>query len=188
MGRQLLTWVICLVACAGVVHNFAKAAGPDSSASKPKTSGTVSGLLTDFNKEKITVQIDNEEEATDYAYGPGLSQEALTKHSVFPVDRVNVKFKMDGDKRVFTAIEKIPGKPTGVVIGKVIKNYNNFWVSVKPNSGGMIEGFALNFPPEKFKSSHELIKTLKPGDVVAIRYATDFERHRILEMEVRPAK
>jgi hypothetical protein len=79
----------------------------------------------------------------------------------------------------------VAGKQSGVIVGKVLKVYNNFWVAIKPANGGMIEGFALNFPPEKFKQSHDLIKTLQPGDTVAIKYATDFERHRILQMEVK---
>ena len=78
------------------------------------------------------------------------------------------------------------GKPQGVVIGEVLKVYNNFWVAVKPKNGN-IDGYALQWPPEKYKQSHDLIKTLKPGDIVAIRYTTDSERHRILQMEVKPA-
>jgi hypothetical protein len=51
----------------------------------------------------------------------------------------------------------------------------------------MIEGFALNGPPEKAKPASDILKSLNPGDMVAIKYATDFERHRILQIEVKPA-
>lgn len=150
-----------------------------------KTDGTASGLMVDFNDASITVQLDNEDQPTKYLLGNGITKKDLTNRHIFPVDRVNLKYKLDGDDRKLVAIEKIPGRTSGVVVGKVIKVYNNFWVSVKPSNGGMIEGFALNYPPEKFKQSHDLIKTLQPGDTVAIRYATDFERHRILQMELK---
>jgi len=51
----------------------------------------------------------------------------------------------------------------------------------------MIEGYALNGPPEKTKAVSDILKSLNPGDLVAIKYATDFERHRILQIEVRPS-
>jgi hypothetical protein len=158
----------------------------NSGKSAVKAKDTASGLLTDFKDDSITVLLDGDDEPTKFLLGNGISKQDLTKRQIFPVDRVNLKFKLDGEDRKLVAIEKVPGRPTGVAVGKVIKVYNNFWIAVKPNNGGMIEGFALNWPPEKFKQSHDLIKTLKPGDVVAIKYATDFERHRILQIELKP--
>ena len=48
----------------------------------------------------------------------------------------------------------------------------------------MIEGFALG---GNNKAAADTLKSLKPGDLVAIKYATDFERHRIQQIDVRPA-
>lgn len=162
----------------------------DTSKSHNTVKTTVGGLLTDFNDKGVTIQIDDEDQPTTFLYDGNITKEALTHTQIFPVDRVNIKFKIDGDDKKLVSISKVPGKASGVVIGKVLKVYNNFWVAVKPNNGGAIEGFALNWPPEKFKQSHDLIKTLQPGDTVAIQYATDFERHRILKMELKqqPAK
>jgi hypothetical protein len=166
----------------------ALAAPKDSAKDAPKTTGTASGLIVDMKKEFMTVQHDGEAEPTKYLYANGAGMETLThKMNIFGVDRVNIKYKLEGEDRRITAIEKVPGKSQGVIVGEVVKVYNNFWVAVKPKTG-MIEGFALNWPPEKFKQSHDLIKTLNPGDQVAIKYGTDFERHRILQMEVRPAQ
>jgi hypothetical protein len=79
----------------------------------------------------------------------------------------------------------VPGKQSGVVIGTVIKVYDNFWVSVKPTNGDMIEGFALG--GNSAAVSKDVLKSLNPGDVVGIRYITDLERHRIQQIQVKPA-
>ncbi|HET6249823.1 MAG TPA: hypothetical protein VFE47_19190 [Tepidisphaeraceae bacterium] len=158
--------------------------GTEKKALKPQ--GTISGLMVDFKNDYITVQLDDQDEPTKFLYGPGITLQSLTKRGIFPVDRVNVKYKTDGDDKKVLAIEKVAGKASGVIIGKVIKVYNNFWVAVKP-ANGMIEGFALNGPGVDKTPGFTVLKSLNPGDQVAIKYATDFERHRILQIEVKPA-
>lgn len=149
-----------------------------------KPAGTVSGLMTDFKADSMLVQLDDQDEPIKFVYGPGISQKTLASRHIFPVDRVNLKYKTEGDDKQVLAVEKVPGRQSGIIIGKVVKVYNNFWVSVKPNTG-MIEGFALNGSPEKTKPASDILKSLNPGDLVAIKYATDFERHRILQIEMK---
>jgi hypothetical protein len=184
MSRCTFIPAVFFLALLGTLFSpFTTSAAPGDS---PKTGGAASGLIVDMKDNFMTVQHDGEDEPTKYLYASGMTLEALThKAFIFNVDRVNIKFKLEGDDRRIVSIDKVPGQKQGVIIGTVIKVYNEFWVSVKPKTG-LIEGFALNFPPEKFKQSHDLIKTLKPGDLVAIKYGTDFERHRILQMEVKP--
>lgn len=185
MYRALLVIrVVVLLAACSAALTLRVARGDAKDKPPIKNSGAVSGLLVDFKDDGVIVAVDGEEEPTKFKYA-GMTRQDLVKRQIFPVDRVNLKIKIEGDEKKLTAIEKVPGRATGTVVGKVLKVYNDFWVAVKPTNGGMVEGFALNFPPEKFKQSHDLIKTLKPGDLVAIRYATDFERHRILQMEVK---
>jgi hypothetical protein len=165
---------------AGVVRGDQK----DSDKKGPlKPEGVASGLMTDFKDNYMMVQLDDQEEPIKFIFGPGLSIPAITKQGIFPCNRINFKYKTEGDDKKVLAAEKLAGRPNGVVIGKAIKVYNNFWVSVKPTNGGMIEGFALGAS----KGPADVLKTVNPGDLVAIKYATDFERHRILQMEVKPA-
>jgi hypothetical protein len=162
------------------------ASGAPKDSGKTASKDVVSGLLIDVKDDGIIVQHDGEADTTKYLYGGAITKAALLKQNIFNVDRVNVKFKADGDTRTLVAIEKVPGKQSGVIIGEVIKVYNEFWVAVKPKNG-MIEGFALNGPPDKVKPALDILKSLNPGDIVAIKYGTDFERHRILQIEVKPA-
>jgi len=154
--------------------------------SKPaelKPQGTVSGLMTDFKNDYMLVQLDDQPEPIKFMFGPGISIPVLTKHGIFPCNRISFKYKTDGGNKVILDADKLPGRQSGVAIGKVIKVYNDFWVSVKPNDG-MIEGFALGANADQNKA---ILKSLNPGDLVAIKYSTDFERHRIVQMEVKPA-
>ncbi|HSU67940.1 MAG TPA: hypothetical protein VLJ39_13780, partial [Tepidisphaeraceae bacterium] len=185
-GRRSIVSFVAAVVLLGISGSVRG----EGSAGKPAApaKGTAGGLLVDAKDDGLIVQIDNEQEPTKFLYDGAITKDAILKRGIFNVDRVNLKYKADGDDRKLTAVEKVPGRATGVVVGQVIKVYNNFWVAVKPNGGGMIEGFALNWPPEKFKQSHELIKTLQPGDTVSLKYASDFERHRILDMQLKPTK
>ena len=163
------------------------AAPKEADKAKPKDGGVVAGLVTDKADNSITVQVDGEEEPTKFVAGEGTDKRSLDAlKTIFTVDRVNVKYKADGNVRRLLAVEKVTGRPAGVVVGEVVKVYNDFWVAVKPK-GGMIEGFALNGPAEKVKAAADVLKALKPGDVVAIKYTTDGERHRIQQIEVKPA-
>jgi len=179
--------IVLLLAAVSLFFIAAPASAKDSGKESSKTRDTASGLLVNIKDDGIIVQLDNEEMETKYAWGGEVTKQSLIKRNIFNVDRINLRFKTEGDTLKVVAVEKVPGNAQGVIVGTVVKVYDNFWVAVKPKNGGMIEGFALNWPPEKFKQSHDLIKTLKPGDLVAIKYATDFERHRIMQMDVKPA-
>jgi hypothetical protein len=171
---------LCLSLAAG--HVYADSKDPDTKGTL-KPEGVASGLMTDFKDNYMLVQLDDQEEPIKFVFGPGITIPVLTKHGIFPCNRISFKYKTDGDDKKVVDAQKIPGKQGGIVIGTVIKVYNNFWVSVKPKNG-MIEGFALGGGG---KDSAEVLKSLNPGDLVAIKYATDFERHRIQQIEVKPA-
>ena len=148
-----------------------------------KPAGQISGLMIDFKSDYMLVQLDDRDEPTKFLFGPGVTIPVLTKHGIFPCNRITLKYKSDGDDKKVVDAVKLPGRQAGIVVGKVIKVYNDFWVSVKPKEG-MIEGFALG---GNNKAAADTLKSLKPGDLVAIKYATDFERHRIQQIDVRPA-
>lgn len=193
MERQLrphaafpLLLLIGLSLLAGIVRADPKDTGKKG-ALKPE--GSVTGLMTDFKNDYMLVQLDDQDEPTKFLFGPGITIPVLTKHFIFPVDRITLKYKTEGEDKKVLDVVKVPGQKNGIVIGKAIRVYNNFWVSVKPDDGGMIEGFALNGDAAKEgKAVSDILKSLNPGDRVAIKYATDFERHRILKIDVRPAK
>ncbi len=130
--------------------------------------------------------MDGQDEPTKFLIGDGTEKASLgVLKTVFNVNRVRLRFESDGDSKRLIAIERIMGRPTGVVTGEVIKVYNNFWVAIKPKDGPP-DGYAITWPPEKAKASAEVLKSLNPGDTVTIHYGTD-ERHRILQIEVKPA-
>lgn len=161
------------------------AAAGDATKPAPQA-GTVFGLVTDKQAASITIQVDGEDEPTKYVIGQGTDKRSVdVLKTIFTVDRVKIRYKVDGDASRVIDIQKVVGQPAGIAIGEVLKVYNNFWVAVKPK-GGVPDGYALNWPPEKYKASAEILKTLKPGDLVAIKYTTDGERHRIQQIEVKP--
>jgi len=194
MNRHSLQYAVCpLVLLLGIslLSCVLRADTKETDQKKPalKPEGTVSGLMTDFKEGKdgqdgyMMVQLDDQDEPIKFVFGPGITIPAITKQGIFPCNRISLKYKTKGDDKVVLSGEKLAGKQTGIVIGKVIKVYNNFWVSVKPENG-MIEGFALG---GNSKDAADILKTLKPDDVVAIKYTSDFERHRIVKIEVKPA-
>jgi hypothetical protein len=96
---------------------------------------------------------------------------------VFNASRVKLTYKKDGDARVLTGITRQVLKDKGTVTGTVVKVYNDFWVEVKPKDG-VSDAYApgINYKNKEFM---DMLKGLKPGDSVTIKYYTDFERHRI---------
>ena len=102
-------------------------------------------------------------------------------NTIFSVSRVRLTYKLDGEVRHLTGIEKVVGRQSGVVIGAVVETHG-WWVEVKPKDGPP-EGYACNFPKEKWQATEEQIKALEKGDTVAIKFTTDGERHRIVQME-----
>jgi hypothetical protein len=182
-------WVVVIAAAAAAAAMIpARAAEPAGAKPAAKDVKIAAGLLVEKKGDSITVQADGEEAPVKYQIGPLTERRTLDEmKSIFDVQRVRVRYAAaDGDARQVVSVEKVPGRAKGIVIGEVVKVYNDFWVAVKPKDG-MIEGFALNGPPDKVKAAADVLKSLKPGDTVAIRYATDFERHRILEIEKKAA-
>lgn len=189
MNRRSLLSACPLIVIFGLAlfAGFARADSKDSDKkSELKPAGVVGGLMTDFKNDHMVVQLDDQDEPINFFYASGITQPGLANQHIFPVDRINLKYKTEGDKKIVVAVEKVPGRANGVIIGKVLKVYGNFWVAVQPKEG-MIEGFALNQSPDKPTAVSDTLKSLNPGDLVAIKYATDFERHRILQLEVKPA-
>jgi hypothetical protein len=146
---------------------------------KPKTA---SGILTDTGDKWIKVKADGDEETTKYTYDGADKKLVASMKGIFTVSRVQVGYNADGDARQLVSIKKLPTKATGTVSGEVLAVYNNFWIEVKPKDGPP-DGYALNYPPEKYKAVAETLKTLKKGDMVTLRFTTDFERHRILTLQ-----
>src|SRR5438067_2270034 len=104
-------------------------------AKETRSAGDVmSGLLVDYKKDGIVVQVDGEPEERLVLYGT-VTQKQLGERHIFPVDRVNIKYKADGETRSIVSIERVVGAQQGVAIGEVLKVYNNFWVAVKPKNG-----------------------------------------------------
>ena len=94
---------------------------------------------------------------------------------------MRLTYKLDGETRHLTGIEKIAGKANGTVVGEVVETHG-WWVEVKPKDGPP-EGYACNYPKEKWDATQAQIKTLEKGDIVSIKFVTDGERHRIVQMD-----
>jgi len=136
--------------------------------------------LTDTGDKWIKVKADGEEEAVKYAYDGADKKMAAALKGIFTVSRVQVVYEPggEGEPRKLVNIKKLKTRVTGTVTGEVLAVHNNFWIEVKPKDGPP-DGYALNFPPEKYKAVADTLKALKKGDTVTLRFTTDFERHRI---------
>jgi hypothetical protein len=139
---------------------------------------TVAGIVIDKGDKWIKVKTDGEEDAVKYVYDPADKKLAAALKGIFTVSRVQVVYEPgDGDARL-VRITKAKTKTTGTVTGEVLAVHDNFWIEVKPKDGPP-DGYALNYPPEKYKAVAETLKGLKKGDTITLRFTTDFERHRI---------
>jgi hypothetical protein len=148
----------------------------------PADKGKASGILVDRKDRTLMVRIDGEDEVSKYVLpaNPDAKMAAMLK-GLFVPQRVQIAYKANGDTRDITSFVRQPGKANGTITGTVFEVHNNFWVEVRPATG-VPEGFALG-APDKSKDIAALLKTLQQGDKVAIRYYTDFERHRIVAMQ-----
>ncbi len=141
--------------------------------------------MVDRNKTFITVRTDGDDTPTKYEFGEDDKDLLKLLKPLFNVNRVQVTWKMDGATRKLVTIKRVQVKNTGVVTGTVLFVHDAFWLELKPNNGPP-DGFAAGFPAEKFKDVYDKLKVLQKGDVVTIRYLSDFERHRIQSMQVSP--
>jgi len=162
-------------------------------ADKPKpASGVISGIVidkSDKGEKSITVRPDGADEPVKYVYGDNLdarSLEALNK-TIFVVGRVRLNFKMDGETPKLVSIEKVVGQQQGIVYGAVLFTHD-WWLELKPTNGGPPEGYACTYPKEKWEQTQQQIKALSKGDIVGIKFVTDGERRRIVQLEKKPTK
>ena len=162
----------------------------DDSKSAPSTKVVVAGIYVDRKDNKgalLTFMADGEEQALNYSLAGADKKTLRAMQNIFPASRMKIGYKQDGDVRHIVSAEKIVGKPTGVFVGEVMFVKGDFWVAVKPKSG-QPDAFALNSDPSKGGRIVETLKTLQKGDIVAIKYITDFERHRIMDIQKKGKK
>jgi hypothetical protein len=141
---------------------------------KPKKAGPVRGVLMQGGDTSIKVWGDKDEEPVTYVFGAG-SEKKMKKamKGIFHAARVQVTYKEEGDERRLVSIRSLLKKTSGVVTGEVVHNDNGWWIVLK-HKGGVRNAYAVKRPADR-----EKVKALQIGDVVALRYSTDFERHRI---------
>ncbi len=158
---------------------------------KPKE-GSVMGLIIEKKDKMMSVKADGETETVNYYLPDGAEKRMVDafQKELFNVSRVELKYKLDGDKRILTAFRRhIPGnKLNGTITGEVVEIHNKWWIEVKPKDG-VVDGFAPGYETkEKAKAIEDQIKDLKKGDIVTIKFTTDFERHRIQTLTVDKKK
>ena len=162
----------------------------DDSKPAPSKKVIATGIYVDRKDNKgdlLTFMADGEEEPRNYTLEGANNKTLKAMKNIFPASRMKIAYKEDGDVRHVVGVEKIVGKPTGVFVGEVMFVKGNFWVAVKPKHGPP-DAFALGSDPRKGGRIVETLKSLKKGDVVAIRYTTDFERHRIADIQKKREK
>ena len=182
MSARLFAIAVLFAFAAIAVPGKARAADSKAPSAKPVI---VSGIYVDRKDNKgdlLTFLTDGEDEIKTYTLEGADKSTFAAMQKIFPNCRVKIAYKQDGDARHIVGIEKLATKPTGIFIGEVMFVQNNFWIAVKPKNGPP-DAFALGSDPRKGGPIVELLKTLQKGDIVAIRYTTDFERHRIAQLE-----
>jgi hypothetical protein len=175
LGRQLPG---PLLGAALLAALWSSQAAPAEDKNTLKEGGTVSGIVIDKRDNWMTVRADGTAEPVKYVL-PERPSPAMLKvwKSIFTVGRVRLVYKMSGDSRQIVSLRKlVPGKLSGVTRGVVMYVHNDFWVELRQPTGPP-EGYALGWPPDKAVT--KTLKELRKGDVVVIRFYTDFERHRI---------
>lgn len=144
--------------------------------------GKLAGIMFDYDRKQnwLTVKVDGEAEPGKYLIDPADKKLAEELKSVFNASRVKLTFKQDGNARRLVSIARQVAKAQGTMTGEVVAVHNNFWVELQPKHG-VADAFATgaNYKDPQFMAE---LKGLQPGDVVTIKYNTDFERHRILSM------
>ena len=162
----------------------------DDSKPVPSKKLVVAGIYVDRKDNKgdlLTFMADGEDQAQNYSLEGADKKTLKAMQNIFPASRMKIGYKQDGDVRHIVSAEKLVGKPTGVFVGEVMFVKGNFWVAVKPKNG-QPDAFALNSDPSKGGRIVETLKSLQKGDMVAIKYITDFERHRIVDLQKKGKK
>jgi hypothetical protein len=142
-----------------------------------KREGKAAGILIDKKSGVLTVKADGEAEPMKYLVGTD-TKLADSLKGIFDASRVQLTYRQHGESRQLVSIKKQVLKTSGTVTGAVVKVYNDFWVEVKPKTG-LAGAYAPGPATYNNKEFMDRLKALKPGDLVTIKYSTDFERHRI---------
>lgn len=138
----------------------------------------VAGILIAKTGTTLTVKADGEDEPVKYTIPKSDKKVTDALKTTFDACRVKLTYKNNGDERQLMGISRQVLKEKGTVTGTVVKVYNDFWVEVKPKDG-VSDAYAPGGGNFKNKEFMDLLKGLKPGDSVTIKFTTDFERHRI---------
>lgn len=149
-----------------------------SAVDQDKKDGRVAGIMIDKGNDWLTVKADGEDESVKYRFAESDKKLTDAIKSVFNASRVQLTYRIEGEIRYLESIKKHVLKSSGTITGAIVEVHNDFWVEVKPKNG-LADAYALgpaNFDNKEFVAK---LKALKPGDVVTIKYSTDFERHRI---------
>ena len=175
-GHRHLVRVACAIALLGAALGSNPVIGA-ADKEKPKTAY---GILMEKRDKWIELKADGEDAAVKYSFDAADKKLAAALKPIFNVSRVGLAYRLgsDGESRQLVGIRKLRTAAVGTVTGEVLAVHNNFWIELKPK-GQPPDGYALNGPAEKFKGFVEIMKGLKKGDIVTIRFSTDFERHRI---------
>ncbi|HWE02779.1 MAG TPA: hypothetical protein VG326_10260 [Tepidisphaeraceae bacterium] len=185
-ARSILIVFICALTSIAIP----RAGRSDDSKPAPAKKVIVAGIYCDRKDNKadtLTFMADGEDEPQQYSLEGADKKTLDAMKNIFPECRMRIAYKQDGDVRKIIGVEKIIGRPTGVFIGEVMFVRDNFWVAVKPKNGPP-DAFALGSDPNKGGPIVETLKSLQKGDVVAIRFTTDFERRRIADLQKKGEK
>jgi hypothetical protein len=152
------------------------AVATESASSKQGIS--VSGNVTDRGDDWLMVRADGEVDPVKYVVPDDASKRMLLDlQGIFVVGRVRLTYELKDNTRKLLSIKKVVLKTAGTVTGEVLHTYD-WWVEVKPRDGPP-EGYALQFMADPKHEMATKLKSLNVGDIVTIKFTTDFERHRI---------
>jgi hypothetical protein len=170
MLRQLAVLTCSAVLLLGGSPPAALPADKDS----PKKAVPVRGVLMESGNTSIKVWGDKEEEPVTYVFGQG-SEKKMQKamKGIFGATRVQLTYKLEGDRRQLVSIRSLLRRTSGLVTGVVVYNKDGWWIVVKLKNG-LRDAYAVKRPADR-----EKVKGLQKDDVVTLRYSTDGERHRI---------
>lgn len=194
MHPHRTSWKVlgCVLSAGALLPLVAASGAGDEPA---RQSGTVWGLVAEKQDSWIAVKADGEDRPVKYVLGEQVNPRLRNDlKAIFVVARVQVTYRMNQAERELVGIKKAKGRATGTVTGVVVENHG-WWLEVKPRTGPT-DGYAVNFPfgqdDAEVRAAKEAlmarVKALAKGDVVTIRYFTDFERHRIDGLQLRGKK
>jgi hypothetical protein len=180
-SRRRLVMLFCAVTLFTSFQRTLVASAADKDAANKEIK--VAGILMQKQDASISVKADGEDEPVKYLINASDTKVTGAMQKIFDAARVQLTYKQDGDSRQLVSIKRQIFKDTGTITGNVVKVYNDFWVEVKPKTGAS-DAYApgANFNDKNFMDK---LKGLKPGDLVTIKFYTDFERHRIETLTIQ---